>query len=200
MIQYIEYGILAIVGYLLGSISVAIILSKLLFKKDVRDSGSGNAGATNVARTFGLGIGIATLVGDIVKTVVSSILGYQLMGLPGMYFALFGCFFGHCFPVYFKFKGGKGVAVGCTLALICDWKAALIGVVLFIIVVIITKRVSVGSIAAAIGIPISHVIINGINHSIFPLFVICGSMIVFMHRENIKRLIKGTEPVFKLRK
>lgn len=200
MIQYIEYGILAIVGYLLGSISVAIILSKLLFKKDVRDSGSGNAGATNVARTFGIGVGIATLVGDILKTVLSSLIGYLVIGFPGMYFALFGCFLGHCFPIYFKFKGGKGVAVGCTLALICDWKAALIGVALFIIAFVITKRVSVGSILAAIGIPVSHLIINGFNYGIFPLFVICGSLIVFLHRENIKRLIKGTEPEFKLKK
>ncbi len=187
-------------GYLLGSISVAIVLTR---RKggDVRDKGSGNAGATNVARVYGIWVGLATLVGDGVKTAVAMlVLGRLLAGEPGMAAAAFGCLLGHCFPVYFGFRGGKAVSVGAAIGLCLDWRLFLILLAVFLILAFSTKRVSVGSMAAAVAFPIGQLILGGFPWYSFALGCFITVFVIFMHRENLKRLLHGKEPEFKLGK
>ncbi len=187
-------------GYLLGSVSVAIVLTR---RKggDVRDKGSGNAGATNVARVYGIWVGLATLVGDGVKTALAMlVLGRLLAGLPGMVAAAFGCLLGHCFPLYFGFRGGKAVSVGAAIGLCLDWRLFLILLGVFLILAFSTKRVSVGSMAAAVAFPIGMLILGGFPWYSLALGCFITVFVIFMHRENVKRLLKGKEPEFKLGK
>ncbi len=187
-------------GYLLGSVSVAIVLTR---RKggDVRDKGSGNAGATNVARVYGIWVGLATLVGDGVKTALAMlVLGRLLAGEPGMAAAAFGCLLGHCFPVYFGFRGGKAVSVGAAIGLCLDWRLFLILLAVFLILAFSTKRVSVGSMAAAVAFPIGQLILGGFPWYSLALGCFITVFVIFMHRENLKRLLHGKEPEFKLGK
>ena len=120
LIFYALFFFLTVVAsYLLGSINSAVIISKKIYGYDVRDYGSGNAGMTNMFRSFGKTAGFLTLAGDVIKALVSVILGFVLLGGPGQYVAGFFCMLGHIFPIYFKFKGGKGVstAAGAIMAL-----------------------------------------------------------------------------------
>ena len=187
-------------GYLLGSVSVAIVLTR---RKggDVRDKGSGNAGATNVARVYGIWVGLATLVGDGVKTALAMlVLGRLLAGLPGMVAAAFGCLLGHCFPLYFGFRGGKAVSVGAAIGLCLDWRLFLILLGVFLILAFSTKRVAVGSMAAAVAFPIGMLILGGFPWYSLALGCFITVFVILMHRENVKRLLKGKEPEFKLGK
>ena len=126
----------AVVGYLLGSISVSVILSKLAFKGDVRNHGSGNAGATNMARVYGMKGGILVLVGDFVKALLAWLFAFLIGGANYSETCVMvggiACILGHAFPVFFKFKGGKGVTVGAAVALMVDWKALLFIVIVFV--------------------------------------------------------------------
>ena len=187
-------------GYLLGSISVAVLLTKRLSKGDIRRQGSGNAGATNVARVYGIWVGLATLVGDGVKTALAMYLGSLIAGNPGMVIAAFGCLMGHCFPLYFGFRGGKAVSVGAAIGLCLDWRLFLILLAVFLILAFSTKRVSVGSMAAAVAFPIGQLILGGFPWYSFALGCFITVFVIFMHRENLKRLLHGKEPEFKLGK
>ena len=141
----------AIIGYLLGSISMSVLLSKLVYKGDVRNYGSHNAGATNMARVYGLIGGIATLAGDFLKAIVAMLIPllfkliYKDFAYAELAYAIagMGCFLGHAFPIFFGFKGGKGVTVGAAIALMTDWKAFLIILAVFVIAFMISKIVSV---------------------------------------------------------
>lgn len=112
-------------GYLIGSLSVSILISKYIFHQDVRTLGSGNAGAANAARTLGAGVGLLTLLGDFLKGVISMLLGSCLGGATGLAIAGAACMIGHCFPIYFGFKGGKAVATAAAVALMIDWRVFL---------------------------------------------------------------------------
>lgn len=192
----LNYILEAVAGYLLGSVSFSIILSKLQYKKDVRSSGSGNAGATNVARVFGMKAGIFTLVCDILKTLLPMALGLALDGYLGVAIAGVGAILGHCFPVFFGFKGGKGVSVAAAIALFCDWKCFLICIALFLVIVLITRYVSLGSVIAVTLFPITAALFSlGTERVILAVFT--AVLVVFMHRSNISRLISGTESKFK---
>ena len=109
----------AIAGYLLGSISVSILVTKYIFHDDLRQQGSGNAGATNAARVYGLGAGVLTFAGDFAKSILAMLLGRGLGGVMGLAVGGAACLLGHCFPVYFKFKGGKAVSAGAAVLLGC---------------------------------------------------------------------------------
>ena len=186
----------AVIGYLLGSVSMGVILTKVKYRRDVRSQGSGNAGATNVARTFGMKAGIFTLFGDVLKTVFAAIIGHLIYGEVGLTAGLCGAIMGHCFPVYFGFKGGKGISVCLAIALCVDWRIALVSFPLFIVIVMISKIVSLGSIIAVAALPVTYLAINGFKmpQAAFMIFLPC--LVSFMHRENIKRLVHGTEPRF----
>lgn len=196
--------LIAIAGYLLGSINTAIIISKKKFGKDIRESGSGNAGTTNMMRTYGKLAGIATFAGDILKAVVSVYLGMFLCGTMGAYIGGFTCILGHMFPVYYHFKGGKGVAVAAVMILITEPTVFLMVAGTFLILLLSTKYVSLASIAAAGLYPMMlyNFMVTKYGYSDFRAIIalIIGILIIFMHRSNIKRLREGKENKINLKK
>lgn len=198
------------VSYLLGSVSSAIIVSKLLYKEDIRTHGSGNAGLTNMLRTYGLGAAALTLIGDMLKTALAIFFTAFLLGisynngisLNDGYCYMAGLFavLGHVFPVFYGFKGGKGVLVTATMALILTPIPALILILLFAIIVFISRYVSLGSVCVAILYPIT---LQGYVAFVFggqPLpgimalcTIILAIFIVWCHRGNLKRISDRTE-------
>lgn len=194
--MFLKLLITAIVSYLIGSVSVAVLITTGIFRRDVRDEGSGNAGATNVARTFGIKIGLLTLLGDFIKTVAAAWFGRWLAGDIGFSVACAFCMIGHNWPVFFKFKGGKGVATGAMTALLIDWRLFAILVAIFGIVFLIRRRVSSGSICCGIALPIVLAVLGTTTPRLI-LGIFIGLVVVFQHRGNIKRLRDGTEPEFK---
>lgn len=195
MIKYAIYGVIAIAAYLLGSISSSIVLSKLVFRTDVRKKGSGNAGATNVARNFGMKAGVMTLLGDMLKTFVAMGIGALLGGDLGEAIAGIACLLGHAFPIFFEFKGGKGISVGAVVAAFIGWPHFFFVIGLFIIGVVLTKIVSVGSVMAAAGLPVA-IWLFGASKPEVVLGIVGAALVVWMHRQNILRLVRGEEKKF----
>ncbi len=203
------YIIVAVVAYLLGSISFSVIISKKMAGFDVREKGSGNAGSTNVLRTVGKKAAIITLICDILKGVIAIIIavvtGKIVQGLDNaLLVQLAGVFviLGHTFPVFFRFKGGKGVATSLGVLLITNWQIGLICLVFALILIALTRMVSVGAIAAAVLFPVLVLFIdqNYIvsttgwdNWSYLIYSIIIAVLVIFNHRENMKRIFNGTE-------
>ena len=187
-------------GYLIGSLSVSILISKYILHQDVRTLGSGNAGAANAARTLGPRVGALTLLGDFLKGIISMLLGSWLGGTTGLAIAGAACMIGHCFPIYFGFKGGKGVLVGAGAALATEPLVCAALLVIFLIEVAVTHIVSLGSIIIAALYP-AGTLINLIAHGaslptiVFSTVccVIMAAMVIWLHRSNIERLKNGTE-------
>ena len=194
-----KYLLIVVLGYLFGSLSSSILLSRGALGGDVRTKGSGNAGATNMARVYGWGAGVLTLVCDMLKAAVSLWIGWKLLGDWGLAVGGIACMVGHCFPVFHQFKGGKGISVGAMLGLAIDWRVFAAIIVTFLIVALLTKKVSAGSIAAAVAITVFSVIFHVGTPKIL-LAVVAMCIAVFQHRGNIRRLIDGTEPDFKAKK
>lgn len=194
-----KYALIAVIAYLFGSFCASIPLSKRFCGSDVRAHGSGNAGATNVARVFGLKAGVITLLCDMTKCLASMAIGGLLCGERGMALAGLLCIIGHCFPIYFGFRGGKGVSVGAALGLACGWQVFLCIMAVFFAVAITSRKVSLGSVSAAIALPIATAIF-GCDTALLYMNIVSGLLVVFMHRSNLKRLISGTEPDFSAKK
>ncbi len=196
--------VIAVAGYLLGSINTAIIISKKKFGKDIRESGSGNAGTTNMMRTYGKAAGIATFAGDILKAVIAVYFGMFLCGSIGAYLGGFMCVIGHMFPLYYRFKGGKGVAVAAVMILITEPSVFLMVAFTFFALLLATKYVSLASIAAAGLYPMMlyNFMITKYGYSDLRLIIafVTGVLIIFMHRSNIKRLREGKENKINLKK
>ena len=199
-------------GYILGSVNTAIIAGNI-FGENIRKKGSGNAGLTNTLRILGPKAALIVLFGDILKGAMACALGYGLTAgefnsehmidiiNPNMGLLLAGtsCIFGHIFPLYFQFQGGKGVLTAMTVVFMMDWRIGAISVCLFIIVMLITRYVSVGSMIAAIGLPIVGIVLEKPRYSMVYLVTI-ALLIIIMHRKNIGRLLNGSEPRFKMGK
>ena len=194
-----KYVLSAVIGYLLGSVSVSILVSKLLFRDDIRTHGSGNAGATNMARIFGALPGVLTLAGDMCKAFISAGIGHALCGEAGKLIGLTACVIGHCFPVYFRFKGGKAMSVGVAVAFLMDWRAGLISAAVFFLVFFLYRRVSASSVSSAVTLVISYAILNGVRSWEFALVCFTAAILIFMHRANIRWIIEGTKPEFKFK-
>ena len=181
-----------IFGYLFGSLNFAIIYSKLK-GDDIRNHGSGNAGATNVLRTYGKGAAAIVFLLDILKGVIAVLI--TRIFFDDMLYdcaSALGAVLGHNFPLYYGFKGGKGVATSLAVLLVLHYPTALIALVTFLIVVITTKYVSLSSILAATAAMAGAFIFFKID--VFSIFcLIIGSLCIYRHRSNIKRLIDGTE-------
>ena len=188
----------AIVSYLLGSLNFGVIISKLR-GKDVRESGSGNAGATNMTRLYGKKIGVLTFVGDALKAVLSCILGIVLVGSLGGFVAGFFCVVGHAFPVYFKFKGGKGVACMAAVVLVTSPVCFLILLAIYIVLLLGFKMVSFASVMTVIIYPFLLSSTNGYGLQII-VALFCSILVVFLHRENIARIFHHEEPKISLGK
>ena len=197
--QTVKIIIAFIVPYFLGGLSVSILLSRKVYGKDVRSCGSGNAGATNMARVFGLKMGIVTLLFDVLKAVASIVLGNLLLGETGLCIAAGACLLGHCFPATHNFKGGKGVSVCAAIIWAVDWRAAAAAYAGFLIAAFLSKRVSLGSITAAVALTAAALCLS-VGTPKLVLAIFCSAVVIIRHRENITRLIKGTEPEFKAKK
>ncbi|HBR01803.1 MAG TPA: acyl-phosphate glycerol 3-phosphate acyltransferase [Ruminiclostridium sp.] len=188
----------SIIGYLLGSVNTSIIVGKLFFKTDIREQGSGNAGATNAFRTLGKGAAAAVLAGDFLKGVISCLLGRYLGGelIPGVYAGEYaaGLFavLGHNWPVYFDFKGGKGVLTSFAVLLMFSPMAALICLAAFILIVALTRYVSLGSIIGAAIFPVAAYFCGGPS-LLIAVGTFLASLIIIRHRANIQRLLEGSE-------
>lgn len=204
----VKLGIIAILSYLLGSLNFGVILSNTVKKEDVRDSGSGNAGTTNMMRTYGKTLGLLTIAGDILKVMVAIWIAFKIMDVeelkvtldnasdyPQVVLKSFAGLFavlGHIFPCFFKFKGGKGVATSGGMVIMIDWRIALILLIIFALTILITKYVSLGSILMAMFYPV----FIGIFYKDIILVLIATVftiIVVVAHRENVKRLINHTE-------
>lgn len=185
--------LLLIAGYLIGGINTSILYSKLKYGKDIRESGSGNAGLTNMLRTYGKGAAAVTLFGDIAKTAICCLIGAIVLGKTGAFICGYGAVIGHIWPVWFKFRGGKGVLALATVILICSPVTFLICITVFFIIVAFTKYISLGSVICALLMPVVLARIMGTaNLVIIPTVIIC-LIIVWKHRSNIKRLRDGNE-------
>lgn len=209
MLTYALGNVLIVAAaYLLGSLNFAIILSKKLYGKDIRKYGSHNAGMTNMFRTFGRKAGLLTLAGDAGKALVSVLLGRLLLGEDGAYLAGLFCILGHIAPVYYRFRGGKAVVVTAVTVAAIDPVIFAVLVVVFAVVFLIWRYVSLASVIAAFVYPgavyISAQIRSGgqgtpyLTAILFSTFV--GLLIIFLHRENIKRIYNKTESKVHFRK
>lgn len=197
------------VGYLLGSINSAIIISKLLYRDDIRRHGSGNAGTTNMLRTYGKLAALLTLLGDIAKTALAILFAAVIFGFNyvggisvGMglcYVAGLFAILGHIFPIYYGFRGGKGVLSTATMALMLSPVAFLILFAVFVAIVASSRYVSLGSVTAAILYPIVlhgmfQVMFGGMMHGFIALSsIVTAIIIVWCHRHNLERISNRTE-------
>ena len=189
-----EYLIIALCSYLLGSIPFGFILTKIFLKADIRDIGSGNIGATNALRTGNKALGYATLLLDISKAILPVL--YVKFNYPDYIFiASLSTFLGHVFPVWLKFKGGKGVATYVGILFSINITLGLIFIISWVITFFISKYSSLSSLAASIIIPIYLIFFENYN-SIF--FMIMFVLIFYTHRENVKRLKNKEETKTKI--
>lgn len=206
MIDMATYIVMAIIAYAIGSINFSVIISRKVAGFDIREKGSGNAGTTNMLRSVGKKAAALTLVCDILKGVVSILIALiigkmiknvdraLLIQIAGIMVVI-----GHTFPIFFEFKGGKGVATSLGVLLMTNWQIGLICLVFAIVIIACSRMVSMGSVGAAILFPVLTLFINtnfiveadGLKYFIYS--VILAVIVVFNHRSNIKRILSGTE-------
>jgi len=212
--------ITALPAYILGSVNGAIIISKAFFRKDIRDYGSGNPGLTNFYRVFGKVGVLLVIIIDVLKTVAPVLFGGWLFAYftdmvlsevgPFVRFssltifgqALAGLFvmLGHCFPMFYKFKGGKGVMAIGAIVIVIDWRLALISWGVFILITLITRYVSLGAMLGCIAFPVSMVLLNVGGIAELTVIILCVILVIVRHSPNIKRLVKGEESKLKLKR
>ena len=201
-----EFIVIGLIAYLIGSVNFSVILSKKMAGFDVRERGSKNAGTTNMLRTVGKKAALITLICDILKGVISVLIAVALGAIiedtnKALLVQIAGIcvIVGHTFPIFFKFKGGKGVATSLGVLLTTNYQIGLICLVFAIVIMAVTRMVSVGSVLAAILFPVltifihSNYIAGGSNFSYIVYGVIIGAFVCFNHRTNIKRILSGTE-------
>ena len=183
-----------VIGYLLGSISTGVLLSRLLRNSDIRSQGSGNSGTTNMLRVHGRGMALSTFIGDLLKGIIAVLIGKALVGgtLGGL-LGVAGAVLGHSYPIFFGFKGGTGIATGFgALLFVFPWQT-LTAFCVFLLVVLLTHYVSAGSIAAAVTLPLLVILTTPFDPLVWALAVLVGGFVVYRHRSNIMRLIQHKE-------
>lgn len=185
-------------GYLLGNLNGAVSMSLLLGKRDIREQGSGNAGLTNFLRTYGPSNGLFVVGIDALKAVVSCLVGKLLLtpygySLEGVLIGGLAVSLGHDFPALLGFHGGKGVLSGVTVAFVADWRCGLLALAVFALCLLITRYVSLSSILGASSFAVAFLVLHWQRPLVAGIGVFLALLIVFMHRSNISRLLKGTE-------
>ncbi len=197
--------LVAVAAYFCGCFNGAVIVSKYILRDDVRKHGSGNAGLTNFYRTFGGPLTLVVILTDVLKAIVAVwvgilaakyFIGADVLTIAiGKYWAGTFCLLGHMFPCMFHFKGGKGILSGGTIAIMIDWRVALVVWGGFLVLAIVTKWVSLGSCWAGLSFPfVSWFVYQDLI--ILLLSIVCGGLILWKHRGNIKRILKGEESKF----
>ena len=195
--------VVAVVAYFCGCFNGAVIVSKYILRDDVRKHGSGNAGLTNFYRTYGAKYALLVIACDMGKTVAACLLGsffFRCLGWDGTLGTLLaglGCELGHIFPVFYGFRGGKGILSGGTLVLLLNWRVAAVAWALFLLLWLTTRYVSLASITATCSAPITVYFVYGHNWLYTGLCLAVAALVVWCHRENIQRLLHGTEKKFK---
>ena len=194
-----------VIGYFLGSLNFALILSGKMYKDDIRKHGSKNAGMTNMMRTYGTKAAGLTILGDMLKASVAVLIGCLIAGpMYGGYAAAFGCVVGHVFPAYYGFKGGKGVATAAAAILSLNLWAFLIVIAVFLLIVIFTRFISLGSVLGAAIFPLVtfysyHGVVFG-SWFAFVSALLMALLVILKHHENLSRLAHGTENKFSFKK
>ena len=178
-------------GYLLGSIPFGLVLTRMFGKGDLRDIGSGNIGATNVLRTGSKGLAALTLVLDCLKATAAVILAQRLFGWGMGPAAGAGAFIGHLYPVWLRFRGGKGVATLLGVLIPLLWPAAIAYAAIWVLLLLTIRISSVAGMSAAISAPIAAAILHS---ALLPMLLGFALLVLWKHRENVLRLMKGTEP------
>lgn len=199
---YLAAAGIFVVAYFLGCFNGAMMISRRIFHDDVRTHGSGNAGLTNFYRTYGAKYALLVIACDMGKTAIATAIGgslfralYQDWTL-GVLVAGLGCIIGHVFPVIYGFKGGKGILSGSILVIMLDWRIALVAWSLFVLAVVFSRYISLGSISAAASVGISAFFLYDRPLYII-LAVLIAALVIWSHRANVKRLLSGTENKFK---
>ena len=198
------YVIMAIIAYLIGSVNFSVLISKKMAGFDVREKGSGNAGTTNMLRSVGKKAAALTLICDILKGIVSILIAILIGHISNVSSAILvevSAFFvvlGHTFPIFFEFKGGKGVATSLGVIMLVNWKIGLICLIFALLLMALTKMVSLGSISAAVLYAVLIIFIRDSYIVDFEFsFIIFGfllaALVIFNHRSNLKRILSGTE-------
>ncbi len=211
MLITLMLALTAIIGYIMGSVNGSIIVSRFLFGSDVRRQGSGNAGLTNFYRTYGITGIVGVIAIDVLKGVLGTLIGGLLLNLAapagfeaeftdvGRLVATFCVILGHVFPIFYDFKGGKGILTGVSCVFVVDYHAAIIALVIFAIVVVATHYVSLGSVLSTLSVPVT-LLANGFSGICMILTIVSVALIVIKHAENISRLIHHKEPKISFKK
>ena len=194
----VSIALICVLGYLLGGINGAILLSKLVEKDDVRRHGSGNAGFTNFFRNYGKRTSLLVILIDAAKAAASCLLGGWLLGkyglqTEGMLLGGLAATLGHDFPAFLGFRGGKGIVCGFATALVTDWRVGLILLAVFALVYFLTHYVSLASVLCALGFFVSFWLFYPGRPFVLILSGCLSALAVFLHRENIGRLVRGQE-------
>ncbi|MGM0380843.1 MAG: glycerol-3-phosphate 1-O-acyltransferase PlsY [bacterium] len=197
MIGY-EYVLLVVAAYLIGAIPFGLLYSLYIGREDIRKKGSGNIGATNVLRNFGWLPGLITLFLDISKGALPVLGALYFIDSPAYLPVITGvaAIFGHVYPVYLKFSGGKGVATSAGVFMVLAPVPLLVAVAVFLLMVVITRYVSAGSISAAVALPVGCGLYGGLFEPVSFAALILGLVVVWRHRSNIKKLWHGEEDQF----
>ena len=209
----------ALQAYLIGGVNGAIITSKIFYKKDIREYGSGNAGLTNFYRVFGKGGAVLVVLIDVLKTVAPVVIGGLLfsqfidadifkggnagllnLNVFGSEYAGFFVMLGHCFPLYYGFRGGKGVMALGTIVFFVDWRVALVAWGMFILLTLLTRYVSLGAIIGSAAYPAAQAIFGLGGTWELLVAVISALLLITRHSENIKRLVQGKESKFSFKR
>lgn len=200
---YFVIGLTLLVSYLLGCFNGAVVTSHFIIRDDVRKHGSGNAGLTNFYRTYGAKYALIVIACDMGKTLLSCLIGGYLMLCTngnwtfGVLLGGIGCELGHIFPAYYGLKGGKGILSGGVLVCMLDWRIALIAWSLFILLWLLTRYVSLGSIVGSASMPFTAFFVFDHDPLLTALCAFVSVLVIWCHRENIRRLLNGTENKFK---
>lgn len=204
---YIICTVFAIAAYLIGGVNAAIVISKLKYKQDIRTLGSGNPGFTNFKRVYGLnGWAIFVMLSDIIKAVIPVSIAMIIFGkLYGM--GQFGAGFtglfamlGHCFPIWYGFKGGKAFMTGFGTIWFVDWRMALIAMAVFLILLGLIRYMSVASCISSVTCPVVLALLGAESIVVIIISAVSALLVVFRHKENFKKLLQGTESKFTLKK
>ena len=202
-LTYKDFLWVAIAAYFCGCFNGAVIVSKYILRDDIRTHGSGNAGLTNFYRTFGGFLTLVVILCDVLKAVLAIWIAADIVNTPAeavilaKYWAGLWCLLGHMFPCMFHFKGGKGILSGGTIAIMIDWRIALVVWGGFIVLAVLTRYVSLGSCWAGASFPFATWFVYQ-DVILLVLSIVIGGLILYMHRANIHRLLTGTENKFSL--